>query len=303
MEDSGKWVLGKVTVVRRGRILLVSGVLTLTGATQIVAADGDGQRRTVQHRLENRLAGTLRVLWGDPRPDAGEPARTIIGLEEAGGRFIELDVAEHVVRSAGGLTRLDGRRAEVAVEGEALSFRDGAAPPRVRSIRLLPSGPAPAKAVTGSKPWTSIPCRFAGDASEPQDLGYFQGMYSSSYPGLDHYWREVSYDQVNVAGSSAVDWVQLPHPSSHYAYEQWSEAQQQMVWVIDLDGLFDDCTAAADPHVNYPDFVGINMMFNDTFGPWAWGGRRCRTLDGRYACYSVTWEPPWGYYNSCVMAH
>jgi M6 family metalloprotease-like protein len=122
-------------------------------------------------------------------------------------------------------------------------------------------------------------------------------MYSSSYPGLDHYWREVSYNQANVAGSTAVNWVQLPHPSSYYAYE---DAEG---WQIDLNGMFNDCTAAADPHVDFRDYDGINMMFNATFGPWAWGGSRWASLDGATRSWSVTWEPPWGYDNSCVIAH
>jgi hypothetical protein len=45
------------------------------------------------------------------------------------------------------------------------------------------------------------------------------------------------------------------------------------------------------------------MMFNDTFGPYAWGGSRYMTLDGQTKRYRVTWEPPWGYQNIGVIAH
>ncbi len=124
-------------------------------------------------------------------------------------------------------------------------------------------------------------------------MSYFQNMYASTYPGLDHYWREVSYNIANVAGSTAVAWVNLPHPVSHYETPDGG----------DLNAMVSDCTAAADPYVYFPNFVGINMMFNDTFGPYAWGGSRYLSLDGVWRRYSVTWEPPWGYNNSCVMAH
>jgi hypothetical protein len=45
------------------------------------------------------------------------------------------------------------------------------------------------------------------------------------------------------------------------------------------------------------------MMFNSTFGPYAWGGGRYLNLDGSYRFYRVTWEPPWGYQNVAVIAH
>ncbi len=87
----------------------------------------------------------------------------------------------------------------------------------VESLRVvdLPATKA-TKAVTGAQPWISILCKFSDVSTEPRNLSYFQGMYSSSYPGLDYYWREVSYDKANVAGSSAVAWVTMPHPVSHY---------------------------------------------------------------------------------------
>ncbi len=45
------------------------------------------------------------------------------------------------------------------------------------------------------------------------------------------------------------------------------------------------------------------MMFNDEFGPYAWGGSRYLNRDGVSKIYRVTWEPPWGYSNMGVIAH
>ena len=45
---------------------------------------------------------------------------------------------------------------------------------------------------------------------------YTQWTTGTSYPGLDHYWREVSYNQMNVTGSNVVGWYTLPQPMSYY---------------------------------------------------------------------------------------
>ncbi|MCU0233412.1 MAG: hypothetical protein MUE90_05195, partial [Thermoanaerobaculales bacterium] len=44
-------------------------------------------------------------------------------------------------------------------------------------------------------------------------------------------------------------------------------------------------------------------MFNDEFGPYAWGGSHYLNRDGVWKLYRVTWEPPWGYANEGVIAH
>jgi hypothetical protein len=156
----------------------------------------------------------------------------------------------------------------------------------VTSIEFVDAGaPAALAAVTGPQPWVSIMCKFADISSEPKNLTYFQNMYSSTYPGLDHYWREVSYNNVNVVGSAASGWYTLPHPRSHY----WSGGSP------DLTAMFNDCTAVAAGDVDISDYVGINLMFNESFGCCAWGGSR--------GPWRVTWEPPWGYANVTVMSH
>jgi hypothetical protein len=70
-----------------------------------------------------------------------------------------------------------------------------------------------------------------------------------------------------------------------------------------LTRLFNDCTAIHDASVYFPNFVGINLMFNDLLDCCAWGGSWYATLDGVTKTYRVTWEPPWGYGNQGVMAH
>jgi M6 family metalloprotease-like protein len=228
------------------------------------------------------------------------PARKFV-LHTDHGADLELALDDRVVASVGGARKINGRRVELTLSpgvGEDLQF---AAQRRVavRSLRVVndprtkaAAGPS-AQAVTGTQKWISILCKFSDVSSEPRNLSYFQGMYSSSYPGLDYYWREISYDKANVAGSGAVAWVTLPHPVGHYYSSSGG----------DTDALLADCTAAADSMVYFPDYVGINMMFNAEFGPYAWGGTARVTRDGVTRYYRVTWEPPWGYANMGVIAH
>ncbi len=112
-------------------------------------------------------------------------------------------------------------------------------------------------------------------------------MYANVFPGLDHYWRAQSYNMVDVVGSSAAGWFELPHTRSYYTDLIVGGNHGPM-----LNALYDDCTGAASGSVNLNDFVGINMMFNETFGQYAWGGWG-----------GVTWEPPWGWHNVAVIGH
>src|SRR5688572_27040629 len=56
--------------------------------------------------------------------------------------------------------------------------------------------------VMGSQPFVTILCRFADMTNVTlHDKSYFEGFVGSVYPGLDHYWRELSYETVNLIGS------------------------------------------------------------------------------------------------------
>ena len=245
----------------------------------------------------NRIQGVLSVVSGDPAPGGSRTDVEKFFLLDDNQITTEVFLAEELVRTVGGADRLDGRRVELVIESYRDVFGDQLFTkiPIAHSIQILSDGTRSkaAKAVTGSKPWVSILCKFSDVSSEPESLSYFQNMYGSNYPGLDHYWRELSYNIANVSGSTAVAWVNLPHPVSHYETPEGG----------DLNAMAEDCTEAADPYVYFPNYVGINMMFNAAFGPYAWGGSRYFSLDGVSRRYSVTWEPPWGYNDICVIAH
>ena len=272
---------------------------------------------------QQTVTGWLSVVWADgqvaePGQDpARNPARPefVALLADDRGGVTRLDIPVSLAQSLGGLRRLDRRRVEVTLPASAAAALPAGATARVArpaSLRALSStaGVAPAGAladvpldaqasISGSHPWVTIACKFPDVAAEPRTLSFFSGMYASTAPGLDHYWREQSYDTANVAGSQAFGWFVLPRVRSFYIYDQDGDGYVD----ADLDRLFDDCTGAATSSVNFGSFQGVNMMFNSDLDGPAWGGSLYATLDGVSRVWPVTWEPPWAYADISVIAH
>jgi hypothetical protein len=142
-------------------------------------------------------------------------------------------------------------------------------------------------------------CKFADITDEPRDQAYFNTMFSNDTGRLDHYWREVSYDKVDIAGSEVYGWFTLPFPRVHYVPLNPDGSDGS----ADLGSLWADCTAAADAMVDFTPFVGINTMYNGNLDCCAWGGGLTATLDGVSKFWYSTWEPPWGYANEAPLAH
>ncbi len=241
--------------------------------------------------LETTMTGTVTLVWGDSwRHGAAGP---LVYLTDGSGTRVRLVLDDSLVRPYGGLLALADRR--VTVRGAWGASTDPTGPTLTVAQFVSVQAPSAPAALTGSQPWVSILCKFSDISTEPNPLSYFQGMYGSSFPQLDHYWREQSYNQVNVLGSGAYGWYVLPHPRSYYITGNPP--------VANLDALFSDCTAAADPYVYFPNYVGINQMFNSDLDGYAWGGTHYATLDGVSKVWRTTWEPPWGYENVAVIGH
>ena len=240
------------------------------------------------------LSGWLLTIWNDPQHGGSLHTDPAYLLRDDSGRTVRLLLDAGLLHSQGSVLALDRQR--VTVTGRWLSSQVIA----VESIRLnSTTSRAGPDDITGPQPWVSVMCKFADVPAEPQPLSYFEGMYSSAYPGLDHFWREVSYDIANVTGSDAAGWYVLPKPRSYYVYDQDGDGELELDWTRAAN----DCTAVADADIYYPDFVGINLMFNDLLDCCAWGGGWYTTLDGVSRLWYMTWEPPWGYGNVGVIAH
>ncbi len=253
--------------------------------------------------LETRT-GLLSAVWGDPAPGVEIAPVRLFHLRQDNGRVIELEISAELLRVHGGEHSWNGRRAEVTGESAAERSARGLEVLRARKV-FFPAGDEPsseiAGGVAGSQPWVSILCKFSNVAAEPENLSYFQNMYGNQPGGLDHYWRENSYDTINIVGSTAIDWVVMPNPQTFYVPTPGQNSD------ANLSALFNDCTGAADPFVDFSNggdpFVGINMMFNALLDCCAWGGRFGATLDGITKSWRTTWEPPWGYADEAVIAH
>ncbi len=241
------------------------------------------------------INGLFSTIWGDSfttRPSSRE--RHFLSF--ASGNVVELIIDFSVAEAAGGLRRLNGEMVTVTATTNTTPQRNGGTTPLIvqhlEKLNLTRQSMSQT-AATGTQPWVSIMCKFQDISTEPKSLHYFRNMYASVKPGLNHYWQQASYNRVNLNGSTAFGWYELPEPRSYYL-----EGGN-----LNFSRITEDCTKQADPDVFFPAFMGINLMFNSDLDGYAWGGSRSIDIDGRTKLYRMTWEPPWGYSSLTVMAH
>jgi hypothetical protein len=244
------------------------------------------------------LSGTFHVVWGDPRPNSDLKPKAGYVLSDGRGPWEELLLDNQVAKPLGGPLALNGER--VVVEGTKVE-EDHV---KVQSIQLANAekfgvsaeGPEPVLGahVVGSQPWVTIGCRFSDSIGvTPRPVNYFDDLMGTTEPGFDHFWRQLSYNSLNLTGSQVVAWYNLPQPRSFYIPPGGN---------ADLDLLAQHCTAAADADMFFPDFDGINLMFNQNLDCCAYGGSETLIRDGEQRSYGMTWMPPWGYNNHYVLA-
>ena len=168
------------------------------------------------------------------------------------------------------------------LKASSLEFADTATP-AFDGVRMAKSSNS---ARVGSQPWVIILCKFADVPAEPRTVGYYRDLLSASFPGMDHFWREVSYDTINLENSRVAGWYVLPHPRSYYVYGD-------PLWLDQIRALR-DATAVADRDVYFPSYAGIALFFNDFVGEkyLGYGGPMNWTLDGVNRTWGVTWLPP-----------
>ncbi len=231
------------------------------------------------------VEGSLIIAWGTPAPGSTDSKAMVASLRLDDGSRVSLEVGEEFLSALGGPMAANGRRVRIQLPADSGDL--GNSTVRPLAVAVAEGGaPGPNRAA-GSYPYVSLMCKFSDIPLPPEGLSYFQNMYGSAYPGLDHYWRRQSYNMVNVVGSTAAGWFTLPHTQGYYEGLINGSSYSTM-----LSALYDDCTTAASGSVNINNYDGINLMFNDTFGPYAWGGWG-----------GVTWEPPWGWHNVAVIGH
>ena len=278
----GTW-LGRSTIV-------VAGCFAIHMAPTSESPVGPVQARAQQASVSGRLA----AIWEDPLPDRGTPRlRHFLSTDD--GKLVPLRVSDAQLQMVGGPQGANGQYVEVSGSWRGRRNAPGATADReleVSSVRFaaLPPGASPPPSqgapIMGSHPWITVACRFADSPTiEPHPLSWYEELMGSTEPGVDHYWRELSFDQANVAGSGALGWYDLPQPRSFYVDDDAGSA--------DLELLKTDCAAVADADIFFPDFVGINFQFNESIGGFSWGGGSTLNIDGQFKFYRVTWLADW----------
>ena len=268
----------------------ISLVLFLLGTCLVLAPPATAQPQA--------LTGWFSFTVADYPTESGLVSETTYSLTEDSGERHELLIDIDLMRPLGGPVALNRKR--VTVEGE---WEPGgvAATEQFRAISIeLAASQAetatPASSlhaqVTGSQAWVTILCRF-GDAPAvtPHPVRHYERFMGSAYPGLGHYWKEVSYENIpDLRGSRVVGWYNLPQPRSYYVFTDEDGEKD-----YDTDRAVEDCTAVADADVFFPDFWGISLVFNQNFPGGARGGSVYMTKDGQTRFWGVTWLPEWGH--------
>ena len=271
---------------------------------------------------QQTLTGWFSMTVADYPTESGLDSEITYGLTDDHGQYHELLIDIELMQPLGGPVMLNRKR--VTVEGEWEQVEpDDSERFHVYFIDLAPS-PSPTSpgrtfapdlsldeitppsltlqaAMAAPQPWVTILCRFA-DATQftPHFVSHYERMMGASEPGsLGHYWREVSYGNIDLTGSIVVGWYDLPRPYSYYVYDRDEDGKEDH----NTQRTMEDCTAAADAEVFFPEFYGINLVFNSTIDGSSRGGSRTLTRDRRIKNYGVTWLTWPGSEYQDVWAH
>jgi M6 family metalloprotease-like protein len=229
--------------------------------------------------------GWLNVVW-QTRGVRNELVAARLFLVDEAGRGTEVAATAAALAPYGGLTGVNGRR--MTVTGDLLPAGAGRPTPLLR-LRSLSAVQGPRFAVTradktGPQAYVLLLCRFADKPSaDPQSRATLAQWLGSSYPGIDQFWRENSEDRVSIATTVAGPFV-LPLPTAGYLTSTGS---------ADVNLLFQDCTHAADPTVDFSQYAGIHMQFNGPLGGFSYGGGWTTTFDGQTRRWAMTWMADW----------
>jgi M6 family metalloprotease-like protein len=262
-------------------LLLASGLASFSG----FGPNGPPAAAAQTTPPDETLSGIFSVLWGDPKPGSGLEPRVEYSLIDEQGKGTKLELDEEVTRRAGGALALNGKRVSVegrGTPGERFKVRDIIVPERMARTAADVQ-----RTVTGSKPTATLLCRFSDSTSvTPHEKPWFETLMGGTNPGFDHYWREISYNNINLTGSQVFGWYNLPRPMSSY----------QTSTGYDHSLLAQDCTQAANADVNFPSYTNVNIMLNGNPGFYALGSSAFPlTIDGQTKNYSMTWIPRFAY--------
>lgn len=245
---------------------------------------------SLQSSQTNSLSGWLNLAYGDPPPESNLPPVTRTWLTDAQGRnlaYLVLD--ENIAR------KFKGQRVQVRVQVGDVGTANISDTPIYAVVDIQPlindqqlsEGDLTAQ-LTGSQSYITVLCSFPDVNMPPHPLlSWYQGLMSNTSPGLDHYWRQTSYNNINLTGSYTTPrWYTMPHPESYYLSNDYAN----------LSSLAQDCVTTANtvtPSINFLTYIGLNLMFDGELDCCAWGGDIRVNVEGQAKWYLATWMPDW----------
>jgi M6 family metalloprotease-like protein len=160
------------------------------------------------------------------------------------------------------------------------------------------------QALTGSKPFIIILCKFKDVSYEPRSKAFFEGLIADTTVGLDQYFREVSYNKMNLWGTIVTGWHTLPQNKSYYL----SNTDNDPALELSEERITKDCTDKVANSVNFNQFSGVAIQFNADYDEHAGGEPYHFTLSGTTKDWPMIWAGwfEWGSYpgiNPAVYAH
>lgn len=283
----------------------VAGLCSGSGMGTPTQADHPFRSGDVDEKGRSVYHGWVSLLYfcGGDSAD-----RTEVWLTTDTKQRFELRIPPELLASLGGLLALDRRPVTVRTSSNAsissildvstLALRT-VSPHEQASVPATPTrGPGGSGARLTPVPFVTILVRFPDALETPAPRSYYVNLFRDTYPGVDHYFRDISHNQMSLAGSVVTEWVTLPHPTSYYKKDTPGFGTD-----IEWQKIMEDATAAVDNSVDFTKFYGINLMLcTGGFGDFGGvGGGSFLNLDGRNGFWGGTINHP--LQGQSLMAH
>jgi thermitase len=274
-------------------LTLGGGIVSLsTGGTSVAVQPTPTAIPTAAGSSPSTFTGYLHIWHGDPPTGSNVPAQVMIVLVDNNGSLQALLSMDFNTAQ-----QLEGQQVQVTGQSVGQSAQGVSVPTViVESVEsILADGLADVDAALfGSFPYINVLCMFNGNSFQPELPSWYSDLFANTFPGMDHYWREISYNNIDISGTGTVNqWFTMPHNRLYYRIGENNYNLAQMAA---------DCATAANASVNFLDYYGINFMFNETMDCCAWGGATNLNIDGQFRQYAATWLPPWAQQQS-YLAH
>ena len=273
-----------ISVITVGTLLIVPASRNVNASAEMT--DTPDRYRTEGHSTSS-LEGTFIVIWVDPIDKIGASvlSQRRYFIVDSQRMLTELDfIVTHM--SEAELLQLNGYR--VAVKGKGNQRGEKSGPFIVHTLEVV--GREVQRSVTAETISTLvILCKFPDKQEYLRPRSHFLNMLSADYPGLDHYWQELSFGRINLTEHDVTDWMTLPHAHNYYVSSEG---------YANLNDLENDCKTLAGNDYDPSDYKIVNMVFNDSLGAAGYGGG-----NAGQGGTGVTFLGVQGYLHSSVFAH